>query len=611
MLGALLYLKLTSLKNLVWSRVRRLRQPKYLVGAIVGGAYLYFVFLHGMGRHRGGSAGAGDAVGPVPLGVMPHETGALLLSLGALALLVIALFMWLLPKQTPGLTFSEAEIAFLFPAPVRRRSLIHYKLLSGQLTVLVQSLFYPLIFNSRGLAGGHAPALFLGWWLILTTINLHYLGSSLTIARLIEGGVSAARRRAVILGGIVLAVALTAVWIRREARAPTATDLAGLDPFVRWLGAILDGGVLHWVLMPFKLVLRPFVATEPRDLLLALGPALLVLAAHYLWVSRMEVAFEEASVVRAEKRSARRAQLRAGNYRLGGGPAKGRRAPFRLAATGRPEVAFLWKNLLSAPPYLNGRNWLRCAGAIALAGFWAGRQGGLYQTVMTMVGAAGGVIGFYIVLFGPLVARQDLRNDLPNADLLRSYPLPGWQLLLGELLAPIALLTGLIWLAVLTAALALPAGQGAPEGLSLALRVGAAAGIALLAPVVVALQLLVPNAAAILFPAWTQATRHRSGGGGIELLGQRMIFVFGQIAVIVGLLVPAALLAFAAFFMTHGCLVLLAHAGIAIVAPASNVIAASVAFIAILAVLVAEVASGVWWLGRRFDRFDLSAELPS
>jgi hypothetical protein len=213
--------------------------------------------------------------------------------------------------------------------------------------------------------------------------------------------------------------------------------------------------------------------------------------------------------------------------------------------------------------------------------------------------------------FGPLVARHDLRNDLPNADLLRSYPLPGWQLLLGELLAPIALLTGLIWLAVLTAALALPAGQGAPEGLSLALRVGAAAGIALLAPVVVALQLLVPNAAAILFPAWTQATRHRSGGGGIELLGQRMIFVFGQIAVIVGLLVPAALLAFAAFFMTHGCLVLLAHAGIAIVAPASNVIAASVAFIAILAVLVAEVASGVWWLGRRFDRFDLSAELPS
>ncbi|RFC43616.1 MAG: hypothetical protein DUW69_002173, partial [Verrucomicrobia bacterium] len=36
MLGALFYLRLTSLKNVVLSRVRRLKQPKYLVGAIVG-----------------------------------------------------------------------------------------------------------------------------------------------------------------------------------------------------------------------------------------------------------------------------------------------------------------------------------------------------------------------------------------------------------------------------------------------------------------------------------------------------------------------------------------------------------------------------------------------
>ncbi len=40
MLGALLYLRLTSLKNLLLSRLRRLRQPKYLLGAAVGVAYL-------------------------------------------------------------------------------------------------------------------------------------------------------------------------------------------------------------------------------------------------------------------------------------------------------------------------------------------------------------------------------------------------------------------------------------------------------------------------------------------------------------------------------------------------------------------------------------------
>jgi len=45
MLGALLYLRLTSLRNLLRMRLLRLKQPKYLVGAIVGAAYFWFFFL--------------------------------------------------------------------------------------------------------------------------------------------------------------------------------------------------------------------------------------------------------------------------------------------------------------------------------------------------------------------------------------------------------------------------------------------------------------------------------------------------------------------------------------------------------------------------------------
>lgn len=44
MLGALLYLRLTSLRNLLRVRLLRLKQPKYLVGAIVGAAYFWFFF---------------------------------------------------------------------------------------------------------------------------------------------------------------------------------------------------------------------------------------------------------------------------------------------------------------------------------------------------------------------------------------------------------------------------------------------------------------------------------------------------------------------------------------------------------------------------------------
>jgi len=44
MIGALIYLQVQSTKNRLRMRVRRLKKPKYLVGAVVGAAYCYFFF---------------------------------------------------------------------------------------------------------------------------------------------------------------------------------------------------------------------------------------------------------------------------------------------------------------------------------------------------------------------------------------------------------------------------------------------------------------------------------------------------------------------------------------------------------------------------------------
>jgi hypothetical protein len=41
MIQALLYLQLCSLWNRIATRLRRLKQPKYLASALVGGAYFY------------------------------------------------------------------------------------------------------------------------------------------------------------------------------------------------------------------------------------------------------------------------------------------------------------------------------------------------------------------------------------------------------------------------------------------------------------------------------------------------------------------------------------------------------------------------------------------
>jgi hypothetical protein len=109
--------------------------------------------------------------------------------------------------------------------------------------------------------------------------------------------------------------------------------------------------------------------------------------------------------------------------------------------------------------------------------------------------------------------------------------------------------------------------------------------------------MLVPNAAALLFPSWFQAMRTR--GGGPEIMGQRMIFFFAQVVTMLVALAPAAGIA-------AGLLLLLVQ-----VFGVWQSLAVLLAAIAVLIVLIAEVCCGVWWLGSRFEKFDLSAELRS
>jgi ABC-2 type transport system permease protein len=590
MLGALLYLRLTSLKNLLLSRVRRLRQPKYLVGAIVGGAYFYFVIFNGFGS--GKRRAATPAIMSPDQFVPPPESGELMLALGALALLTVIVFMWVLPSKSPGLSFSEAETAFLFPAPISRRALIHFKLLSNQLSVLLQSVFFSLIFNSRGLSSGRALQIVVGWWLILTLVSLHYTGVSLALARLFERGVSVLRRRLMFLGAMGIAVAITLFWIRRDVRAPSASDFADVESGARWLMAMLDTGLLHWLLLPFKWILSPFFASGMREFALALGPAAALLLVHYYWVLKMEVSFEEASLAQAEKRAIRRAGLRSGDYRFGQNAPKARRAPFALADTGRPEVAFLWKNLLSTHSFFNLRVWLICAGVIIVGTQWISGIGPAYENIIAAVGGGALVVGLYVLMFGPLLARFDLRRDLAHADVLKTYPIPGWQLVLGELLAPMVIITGVIWLTLLTGVCAIQPTRVLPAWLDPSLRATCAGCVAMVTPIVVALQLLVPNAAAIVFPAWFQATR--TVGGGIDLMGQRLIFVFGQAVIIVLALIPAAATAALLIFTTQWIF--------------GAVLAVIFATVVVVAVLIAEVWCALWWLGGRFERFDLSLE---
>ena len=594
MLGALLYLRLTSLKNLLLSRLRRLKQPKYLLGAIVGAAYFYFVFF----RRFGAATPRPPRRMPLPPGLTTAALPAfdplpLLATGGAFLLLVIVVFTWALPTAKPGLAFTEAEVAFLFPAPISRRHLIHFKLLGSQLRIFVSAIFFTLVSSGWRFLGGGALIHTLGWWIILTTVNLHMTGATLSVTRLIDGGVSTARRRAAVLGIVGLAVAFTVFssWHNTPLSVPGEPEGA-YTTFFNYFARLLDAGAFHWLLLPGKWVIAPFLAPNGTVFLHALWPAALIILAHYFWVSRLEVSFEEASVASAEKRAALVAKVRSGQSPLIPLKSKARREPFPLRSTGRPELAFLWKNLLSTLPYFTARVWIGCAVVLAVGIPWAARSDGT-KGFSVFVAGASAMFAAYTLLFGPQLARQDLRSDLQNSDILKTYPLAGWQIVLGQLLTPTAILTGLLWLALIAAFFALPARAFQLVWFTPALRIACAISLAAIIPLLCALQLLIPNAAALLFPAWFQATRQR--GGGIDVMGQRLIFVAGQMLVIVLALLPAVLGCALIIFATQWLIGL----------------AAAVVFSALLAiaVLAAEIWCGLWWLGDRFEKLDLATEL--
>ena len=222
---------------------------------------------------------------------------------------------------------------------------------------------------------------------------------------------------------------------------------------------------------------------------------------------------------------------------------------------------------------------------------WARTQP-LGRELLPGLGALAAVLGGYLLLVGPQFARQDIRADLAHADILKTYPLAGWQIVLGELLTPVAILTGILWLTLLTIALSVGGGT-VPDWLSLPVQITGALCLAVLTPFLAALQLLVPNAAALVFPGWHQATRGR--GGGPEVIGQRMIFFFAQLLTMLLALAPAALFggAFAAIAWSM----------------LGPVVALLFATPVIALILAAEAATGIWLLGRQFERLDLSEEL--
>ncbi|MGC4084111.1 MAG: putative ABC exporter domain-containing protein [Vicinamibacterales bacterium] len=168
MAGATLYIIGCSARNRFRIRLRRLREPRYLIGAIAGLAYLAFTLVI-RDRAYAGQTGNGN------VSFMAVEP-----TIGAVLLAVAALASWAMPFKSALLEFSKAEIAFLFPAPLTRARLVRYRIQRSQTAVfaaaLIMALAYPIgtwPARTRWLAGA---------WVVLMAARIFF--AIVTLARI-------------------------------------------------------------------------------------------------------------------------------------------------------------------------------------------------------------------------------------------------------------------------------------------------------------------------------------------------------------------------------------------------------------------------------------------
>ncbi len=580
---ALLYLQLRTSQNMALGQLKRLRKPKYLAGALAGGAYMFFFFLRPIIFPPPGGAGPfSDRT------ILSVDARLLAEFVATLGLGVFVVFSWVLPKGRASLDFSETEIAFLFPAPLTRRTLIHFKLLRSQVRLLFSAMFMTL-FTGRFAGSGPFWTHTVGWWVVMATLDLHTLGASFARTYLLDRGVSHLRRRAAVLGGVTVVVCFVVWWVR--AHLPpldlkASLDLSVLANYAR--GLMAQGPVLA-AFFPFRLLLAPLLAPDVRQFVIVLPPALCILGLHYAWVARSNVAFEEATLARAQQKARTIAALRSGNWHLATAKNKPVSDPFRLQPSGLRAVALLWKNLISAERAFSMRFWI-VLGAGLLIGGVVFRVMVPDSTFLKVLGVVVAGLGPVVFLVGPQILMLDLRQDMEVMDMLMTYPLPGWQVVLGEILAPALLLTGAQWCMVVLAVVAFP--DSPRGGVVMGDRVAIGLAAVIVAPAVNMISLLILNGAAVLFPAWT-----RVGPGsaqGFEAMGSRMLMMMGHLlSLVLALALPGGAFALI-FFVGRGWV------GWGALLPV-----ASVGAVALLGV---EIVIGLKMLGDLFERFNLSEE---
>ena len=566
-------------------RLRRLREPRYLIFAIAGAAYLYFaVFM------RIGAARRARRRGEEPPDIFALRSGRWRRPPAASR-------CWRWPRS-PGSfrraarcsTFQKPEIHLLFPAPVTRRALLIHRLVRSQLKVLfgafVVSFFVtnPAMTDASGVGSNAARLLrLIEFWIVFVTFRVYFAGVTLARGRLASADARVRWAAWAPILAVAAAVAVVGVPVGRSLLSP---PLESFNDLVTRIAEITASGLPRMVLWPFVSLMRPAFADGLGAHLAGLGGALIVLIATLAWVLRSDEVFLATTDDQPRQ-----------DQPLAAGPQAALRARainWPLGPSGSTEGVFFWKNGMEALRSTKVTAMLPFLLPLIVMGVTAATAG------MSLTGASGPAAGLSIAalaiaavltLVGPQGTRSDIRGDLRHLEQLKTWPVKAAAVIRGELSWPVTALTLCVWFAL---ACGTVFSAAAFPGVPIVTRLSLCGAAFLLAPALIVAQLTVHNAAAVLLPGWVQTGKQRSRG--LDAIGQRLILFGGVMLGLIVVVGPGAIAGGLVAFVFYRWI------GVAVAVPAAAVC---------LTVVAMEVLLATEALGGAYERIDLSAVEPA
>jgi hypothetical protein len=566
---AFLFVTARSFLNRIVSRLKRLRNIRYLVSALVGMAYIWFTGFRHLFSARS------------PIAHMRLPVNAFAVDVVAAVFLALMILAWALPEQSAGLTFSEAEIQFLFPAPISRRQLLIYKVLRAQPQIFISAALMTFFWFRH--------AKFVGLWICFVVLSIYFTLVSLARARLKLLGIGFLIRLPAVVATVVgvsyfLWHTIDLPRFKGAARGIRTGQMPNLPVLFR--GTFADA--ILFVPRRFGHAMLPLGIPE----LLVSCAALIVIGAVFLELAaRTNVAFEEASITASQKSARRRARMseqRIGKYvTFPKIP-----PPFTVRRGAPPEVAIYWKNVtaglrISSP-------WLLIMFACAL--YFLGQS--FYaadESIRVAMASIALMLAAMFPFLGSAVFTQDMRLDLSRIELLKSYPIAGYRLVAAEIAGPLTFVA-VVELIMLTVAAVIVHFTAMPDNMAFLATPEFVVIALIFATPICAAQLLIRNAVPILLPGW--AMRAPDEQRGFIVMGQRLLMTAGNLLVLLFVLLPAACIVGPGLLMAKFWF----HGSVAVVALATVPAAALLFF---------EVWLGIRFLGAQFEKIDLTNELDT